>query len=126
MMRELHVGYKELRGARIRVSPDGRRALLLGNQGSIFLLELSTRTSHISWRLRSWMVVSTTMTRVTLLEVEVVGRWENRGQSHCGVRPSEEFGASELLGQGSVRSGSTGGEWKLHGDWVREEGGNER
>lgn len=66
------------------------------------------------------------MTRVTLLEVEVVGGWENRGQSHCGVRPSEEFGASELLGQGSVRSGSTGGEWKLHGNWVREEGGNER
>ena len=105
-MRELHVGYKELRGARIRVSPDGRRALLLGNQGSIFLLELSTRTAGEPHQLASAIV--------------------DRGQSHCGVRPSEEFGASELLGQGSVRSGSTGGEWKLHGDWVREEGGNER
>lgn len=66
------------------------------------------------------------MTRVTLLEVEMVGRWEDRGQSHCGVRSAEEFGAGELLGQGSVWSRSTGGERELHGDRVREEGGDER
>ena len=55
-MARLDVGYKELRGSRLRVSPDGRRALLLGNQGSIFLLELSTRTAGEPHQLASAIV----------------------------------------------------------------------
>ena len=41
--RGLMVGYQEIKESRIRVSPDGRRALLLGNQGSIFCVDLSVR-----------------------------------------------------------------------------------
>ena len=66
-----------------------------------------------------------TPTRATLLEVEMVGRWESRGQSHRGVRLAEELGAGELLGQGSIWRCSTGGERELHGNWVRERGGSE-
>ena len=55
----------------------------------------------------------------------MAGGCEDRGQSHCGVRLAEELGAGELLGQGSVWRCSIGGQRKLHGDWVREEGGNE-
>ena len=75
-MRELHVGYKELRGARIRVSPDGRRALLLGNQGSIFLLELSTRTAGEPHQLASAIVDGCFYDNDTCYFVGGRGGWE--------------------------------------------------
>lgn len=40
------IGYQEIKESRIRVSPDGRRALLLGNQGSIFCVDLSVRRTE--------------------------------------------------------------------------------
>lgn len=76
MMRELHVGYKELRGARIRMSPDGRRALLLGNQGSIFLLELSTRTAGEPHQLASAIVDGCFYDNDTCYFVGGRGGWE--------------------------------------------------
>lgn len=42
----LSIGYQEIKDSRIRVSPDGRRALLLGNQGSIFCVDLATRRTE--------------------------------------------------------------------------------
>ena len=77
MMRELHIGYKELRGARIRVSPDGRRALLLGNQGSIFLLELSTRTAGEPHQLASAIVDGCFYDNDTCYFVGGRGGWED-------------------------------------------------
>lgn len=39
--------------SRIRVSPDGRRALLLGSAGSIFSIDLSTRRTDTPRQLAS-------------------------------------------------------------------------
>lgn len=39
--------------SRIRVSPDGRRALLLGSEGSIFSIDLSTRRAETPRQLAS-------------------------------------------------------------------------
>lgn len=53
------------------MSPDGRRALLLGNQGSIFCVDLSVRRTEKprQWHLRFVMVVSMIMILVISLVV---------------------------------------------------------